>query len=144
MFRFLKTNEFWVIVAFSFFCATIPLTGWISLVSAMLGHLCMVAAYAIAQNQHYETFYEFYKGFKVKWKTGISRKWNIKRLLIVAIAIFIISVVLALIASRMLWIAIFLSLAIVDIWMLMCLLSYRLVDYCLLKKYEKKYGKIGE
>ena len=140
--KFLKSMGFWVIIAFSCFCATIPLTGWMAVVSCLLGHACMVTGYAIAQNEHYKAFYELFKELKGTWRKGVSSKWNIKLLMIIGIVIFFASVILALVISNILWIVILLSLAIVDIWMIICILSYWGVDQWLLKKYEKKYGKI--
>jgi hypothetical protein len=137
----IESEKVWFVVGMIFFIATFPLSDLFSIGSLVLGFACTVVAYYIAMKKHYEAFYELYIELGVPWKAGFTSRWNIKRIVIVCASVFFVAIILALIVNKFFWIGLLLTIAMVDVWLFICVFSYRCVDKYLERKYSKKFNQ---
>lgn len=135
----IESEKVWFVVGMIFFIATFPLSDLFSIASLLLGFICTVVAYYIAQKKNYETFYELYLELKVPWKGGFTSQWNMKYIVIVCASVFFVAIILALLVNKFSLIGLLLTIAMIDVWLFICVFSYRCVDMFLERKYSKKF-----
>ena len=139
MFKILKSHFFWMVLGLTCFCFSFVLADCLSVITCLGGYMCFIVSYILEEISKYETYDRYYENSKAKWQ---REKINRVVVLLVCLTVFAVSV------GAFFWIH---SLLVMFVSILMaCLVviifggyfTLKFIDFCLLKVYQKKCGKI--
>ena len=139
MFKILKNYFFWVAIGLTCFCLSFVLADYVSLIACLVGYVCLIISYVVGEMNRLSVDCQYYERCLAKWQ---REKVNRIVVLLVCLIIFAVSV------GAFFWIH---SLLVMFVSILMACLTVvvfggyftlKIIDFCLLKVFKQKYGKI--
>ena len=139
MFKILKNYFFWTLLGLTCFCFSFVLADYLSVITCLGGYVCFIVSYIVGEMNRFDADLQYYEKCKAKWQ---REKINRVVVLLVCLTIFAVSV------GAFFWIH---SLLVMFVSILMACLAViifggyftlKFIDFCLLKVYKKKCGKI--